>query len=99
MVGFLAGIVVFITSMKDSYWMRVFELHGGRADYLFIYFTSIVFLFVTHTLSIAAISNYLVFKIMLASMLVNIFHVIWISISTYCITSSIKNKSVIDSEC
>jgi len=90
LVGFLSGIIVLISGLKDSYFFRVYKNSGHMDNFLFYYFFTLISLFVTHLLSIAAISGYLWMKAMIASISMNVCQIIFLIIITYCV--SIRNE-------
>lgn len=86
LVGILAGIVVLVTSLSDSAYTRYFKEAGHRGDYLTCYVVSIGFIFFTHCSAILALSNFIWFKIMITSMMLNIIQAILLAISAYSIS-------------
>lgn len=94
LVSLLAGIIVLVTSLKDSYFSRRFKSSGGYSDYMFIYFYTIVTIFFTHCSTIPAHVSFFWFKVMLSAMCVNILLTLLLTISAYCLTS--KNEDTIN---
>lgn len=94
LVSLLGGIVVIITSLKDSYYSRVFKSSGGYSDYMFIYFNTIISIFITHCMTIPAHVNFYWFKIMLSSMFFNTLQTLFLIISAFCLSS--KNEESIN---
>lgn len=87
LVSLLVGIIVLVTSLKDSYFSRKFKSSGGYADYLFIYLYTIIDIFFTHFTTIPAHINFIWFKIMLSAMTVCVILALVLIISAYCLTS------------
>lgn len=92
LVSLLAGIIILVTSLKDSYFSRRFKSSGGYSDYMFVYFYTIVTIFFTHCSTIPAHVSFCWFKIMLSSMLVNILLALFLTISAYCLTNKNENS-------
>lgn len=89
LIGTMSAVIVIITGLKDSYYMRIYIAHGHFKRYVFLYFFTIISLVLTHLFSIAAFYSIIWFDLMLASMIVNIIQFIFI----ISITWSVYNKS------
>ena len=86
LVGILAGIVVVVTSMKESAYTIYFKEAGHKGDYLYCYGMTIVFIFFTHCTSILALSSFFWFQMMITSMVLNIIQTVLLAISAYYIS-------------
>jgi len=90
LIGFLSGIIVIMSGLKDSHFFRSYKQSGHLNDFLFYYFFTIISLIVTHLLSIAAISSYFWMKLMIASILTNVMQIIFLITITHCV--SVRNE-------
>ena len=85
LIGTQSGVIVIITGLKDSYFMKLYKQKGPLDDFLFVYFLTMVCLMLTHIFSIAAFGGLIWFKIMIASMVMNICQFAFIVIVVYSV--------------
>ena len=87
LIGFLSGIIVILSGLKDSHFFRNYKAAGHLNDFLFYYFFTIISLIFTHLTSIAAISSYMWMKAMIASIIMNVVQIIFLITITHFVSA------------
>ncbi len=90
LMGFLPTIIVIISGIKDSFFFKAYRNSGHLDSFMIYYFFTVISLLLTHLLSIASLSSFFWFKIMIASVIMNVCQVSLLVIVTYKI--SFKNE-------
>ncbi len=73
------------TAIREGYWMKKFRLSGKMKEYLFYYGFTIFCLFVVHALSVYALVNYKIFRVILAGTILNTIQVMWVMYGAHVI--------------
>jgi len=76
-----------MSGLKDSHFFRSYRANGSLNNFLFYYFFTLVSLFVTHLTTIAAISNYLWMKAMIASIIMNVIQIVFLITVTHFVST------------
>jgi hypothetical protein len=92
MIGTQSGIIVFVTGLKHSYFLKLYSKKGYMIDFLFFYFFTMICLFVTHTVATFCLSSLQLFNLMFALMIVNIFQFIFMLIICYNLAAKNENE-------
>ena len=90
LIGFLSGIIVILSGLKDSFFFRSYKNSGHLNNFLFYYFFTIISLIVTHLISIASISSYFWMKVLIASITMNVLQIIFLITITHFVSA--KNE-------
>ena len=85
LIGVMAGAVALATAIREGYWMKKFRLSGKMKEYLFYYGFTIFCLFVVHALSVYALVNYKIFRVILAGTILNTIQVMWVMYGAHVI--------------
>ena len=86
LMGFLSTIIVIISGIKDSFFFRAYKNSGQLGTFMIYYFFTVLSLLLTHLLSIASMSSFYWFKVMIASVIMNVFQITLLVIVTYRIS-------------
>jgi len=88
LMGFLSTIIVIISGIKDSFFFRAYTSSGHLDTFMIYYFFTVISLLITHLLSIAALSDFFWFKVMIASVIMNVGQIVLLVIVTYRISKT-----------